>query len=136
VRHFGPPGAARLSAQHGHIPFGIKEGCARCTTSRVGWEEKKRKTRKNICTCECVTRYAVCECECDSVCAIDTLQTFSSFPSAMKLSGAALWPTRRGWTFCQGGHISFGLKEGWARCTTSRVGWEAKTGNNVIINVI
>jgi hypothetical protein len=33
VRRFGPLGMAGLSAQRGHIPFGLKEGCARCTTS-------------------------------------------------------------------------------------------------------
>jgi hypothetical protein len=37
-----PMGRGWLSAQGGHIPFGLKEGCARCTTSsRLGSEEKK-----------------------------------------------------------------------------------------------
>jgi hypothetical protein len=31
VRRMGPPGVAGLFAQRGHVPFGLKEGRARCT---------------------------------------------------------------------------------------------------------
>jgi hypothetical protein len=42
IWRIGPPGAAGLSAQRGHVPFGLKEGRARCTTSRrFGSEEEK-----------------------------------------------------------------------------------------------
>jgi hypothetical protein len=51
----GPPGAAGLLAQRGHVPFGLKEGRALCTTSRrFGSEDEKgikEKTRKSIFGC-------------------------------------------------------------------------------------
>jgi hypothetical protein len=56
VWRMGPPGAAGLLAQRGHVPFGLKEGRARCTTSRrFGSEDEKgikEKSRKSICECD------------------------------------------------------------------------------------
>jgi hypothetical protein len=50
VRGFAPPGAAGLSAQRGHVPFGLKEGRARCTTwRRFGSEEEKGIKEKPEC---------------------------------------------------------------------------------------
>jgi hypothetical protein len=53
------------------------------------------------------TRCAVCEC--DSMSAKSLSTDLSSFPSAMELSGEALWSTGRGWHFGQRGHIPLGL---------------------------
>jgi hypothetical protein len=51
VQSFVSLGAAGLSAQRRHLPFGLKEGRARCTTSSgLGSKEKnktKEKQRKN-----------------------------------------------------------------------------------------
>jgi hypothetical protein len=107
VWRFGPPGAAGLSAQRGHILFGLKEGCARCTTSRVGLGmQRQEKTRKTLASASAVP-------ECNSVSATDTLPILSPpFPSAMELLGAALWPTWRGWTFCPARAHPFWIKRG------------------------
>jgi hypothetical protein len=42
VRGIAPHGAAGLSAQRGHVPFGLKEGRARCTTLRRFRIKKRR----------------------------------------------------------------------------------------------
>jgi hypothetical protein len=51
VQSFVSLGAAGLSAQRRHLPFGLKEGRAHCTTSSgLGSKEKnktKEKQRKN-----------------------------------------------------------------------------------------
>jgi hypothetical protein len=65
VRGFDPPGAAGLSAQRGHVPFGLKEGRAHCTTSRrFGSEEEKGIKEKP----ECDNEVRLCACD-------DTLPT-------------------------------------------------------------
>jgi hypothetical protein len=85
----------------------------------MGIEDKYKKKHLQV-----RVRYPVCGVrasesanECNSVSAIDTLHNLSlspPFPSAKELSGAALWPTGRGWLSAQRGHIPLGLKEGCA----------------------
>jgi hypothetical protein len=48
----------------------------------------------------------------------------------MELFGAALWPSRRGWHIDQRGHISLGLQERYARCTTLRRGLGSGDGKD------
>jgi hypothetical protein len=45
VQGIAPPGAAELFAQREHVPFGLKEGRARCTTSRRFRSEEEKKGR-------------------------------------------------------------------------------------------
>jgi hypothetical protein len=127
VRDFAPPGAAGLFAQRGHVPFGLKEGRARCRTSRRfrSKEEKGKKEKKRKCICKCDNKVQLRARD-------DTLPTsiyLSLSPTSIVLWNCRVWgiaPPGAAGRFAQRGHVPFGLKEGRARCTTPR--WVGKRG--------
>jgi hypothetical protein len=107
VRSLVPLGAAGLSAQRRHVPFGLKRGVP-VARPRGGWEARKRtfrKPKKHACKCG----YTVQQTLCGGTYTLQVQQTlsqalffflFSPFRSAMELSSEESCPTRHGWTIC------------------------------------
>jgi hypothetical protein len=96
VRRMGPPGGAGLFAQRGHVPFGLKEGRACCTTPNGLRREEERRQKKGEKTRkinECGTRVQMRERE-------RHFAPLPPIPSAVGLLGVAHGPSRRGWTLC------------------------------------
>jgi hypothetical protein len=92
VWRMGPPGVAGLLAQHGHVPFGSREGRARCTTSRR-LEARKRKNRGismhvTICGNKVRQRSATDTFASATDTMPNTCGFFLHYYSAMELSGA------------------------------------------------
>jgi hypothetical protein len=78
--------------------------------------KERRATKWKLCKCKDIITLQRIICK-DS--ATDTKNLFP-FPCAMELSSEESCPTRRGWTFCPAQARPFWIKEGRARCTTSR----------------